>query len=161
MQSKCFGETAVFKGMIYASTLAAALCAGIDTADAASRAGILQCSHCAVSTPDPDGSTRSVLLGEEGRLNAWGAQGLKTGDTLVVCNGIECVEYTWRGNDRFNSGTVISTVLPPPAQGGGGGGDFGGGYGGGGWDGWGGGGGGGGGGGACCGRVEIGPIEQQ
>ncbi|MBH1665850.1 hypothetical protein I5U73_12090 [Stenotrophomonas maltophilia] len=162
MQSKRFANAASFKGVICASAIAAAFCTAIDTADAAKRASVLQCGHCAVSTPDPDGSTRSVLLGEKGRLNSWGAQGLKTGDTVVVCNGIECVEYTWRGNDRFNSGTVISTVLPPPAQGGGGGGggDFGGGYGGGSWGDW-GGGGGGGGGGDCCGRVIVGPIEQQ
>ncbi|UUS13298.1 hypothetical protein NMB32_14385 [Stenotrophomonas sp. CD2] len=37
------------------------------------------------------------------------------GDIVTVCNGISCVEYTWRG-EQFDSGKEVSNILPPPHE---------------------------------------------
>lgn len=66
MQSKRFANAASFKGVICASAIAAAFCTAIDTADAAKRASVLQCGHCAVSTPDPDGSPAVYYWAKKG-----------------------------------------------------------------------------------------------
>ena len=100
--------------------------------------GVINCtSGCTLATPYPDPVTNQQLSQEvaklnEGRTTVWTAQTrVQSGDVLTVCNGISCVNYTWR-NGKFDSGEVISTVLPPNSQGGGGGGGGGGGTGGGG-----------------------------
>ena len=130
-------------------------------ASAANR-GVLNCSECTVTVPNPDEATYRVLSRERERLSpssgtVWQvANRMKPGDTLTVCNGIVCADYTLRYNQVFDSGTVVSTVLPPTSSVGGGGCV--------------GGGGGGGGGsgpisGGChgnCGggRVDVGELEQ-
>lgn len=94
--------------------------------------GVINCTAgCTLTTPYPDPVTNQQLSQEvqklnDGRTTVWTAQTrVQTGDVLTVCNGISCVNYTWRGAG-FDSGEVISTVLPPNSRGGGGGGGGGG-----------------------------------
>lgn len=124
--------------------------------------GVIQCAiGCTLSTPNPDEGTSKLLSDEIDRRNptrgkVWNVSRpdrILVGDIVTVCNGISCVEYTWRG-EQFDSGKEVSNILPPPARGGGGGSGSGSGSGsGGGWI----GGGTGGGGGSCCGRVTVDP----
>jgi uncharacterized membrane protein YgcG len=125
---------------------------------AAKRASVIQCGECSAAVPNPDEATYRALSREKSRLtpkknNAWAlANSIRPGDTMTVCNGIVCADYTWRGGETFDSGDVISTVLPRPARGGGGRGGGGGG-----------GspiGGGGGGGGGGRGKVTVGDVQQ-
>lgn len=123
--------------------------------------GVIQCAiGCTLSTPNPDEGTSKLLSDEIDRRNptrgkVWNVSRpdrILVGDIVTVCNGISCVEYTWRG-EQFDSGKEVSNILPPPARGGGGGGGGSGSGSGGGWI----GGGTGGGGGSCCGRVTVDP----
>lgn len=119
----------------------------------------MNCTNgCTLQIPYPDPVTRQLLNQEvaklnDGRTTVWSAQTrVLVGDVLTVCNGISCVNYTWRGA-VFDSGEVISTVLPPPSNGGGTGGGTGGGNGG-----------GSGGTGGCygnCGNVSIGELDPE
>ncbi|MNY30753.1 hypothetical protein D3C86_1648790 [compost metagenome] len=89
---------------------------------AASRAGVYTCNGCYAQVPNPDDATRAVLRREESRLNSprpfnWNPQGLKVGDSMVVCNVAVCSEYIWRGGDNFDSGNIVSNILPPGASG--------------------------------------------
>jgi len=95
--------------------------------------GVINCrTGCTLETPHPDLVTRQRLIEEvnklnEGRLTVWTAQTkVQPGDVITVCNSISCVNYTWRGK-HFDSGEVISTILPSPHSGGGSGGSGGGG----------------------------------
>lgn len=83
-------------------------------------AGLYTCSACSASVPFPEPATTAFLKKIERKLNAplpqiSGRRGLRAGDTIEVCNGITCVEYTWLGRDDFR-GRVTSTVLPPNAR---------------------------------------------
>ena len=102
--------------------IGAVLVVGATEVPAASRAGVYTCNGCYAQVPSPDDATRAVLRREESRLNSprpfnWNPQGLKVGDSMVVCNVAVCSEYIWRGGDNFDSGNIISNILPPGASG--------------------------------------------
>lgn len=102
--------------------IGAVLVVGATEVPAASRAGVYTCNGCYAQVPNPDDATRAVLRREESRLNSprpfnWNPQGLKVGDSMVVCNVAVCSEYIWRGGDNFDSGNIVSNILPPGASG--------------------------------------------
>jgi len=102
--------------------LGGALVAFSGAAQAARNVGNFDCTECGVLVPKPDAATLAFLRSQERKFNSprpfnFSPQGLKVGDSLVVCNGLVCSEYIWRGDAEFDSGEVISTILPPEAMG--------------------------------------------
>lgn len=70
--------------------------------------GVIQCSiGCMLTTPNPDEGTSKLLSDEIDRRNPtrgsiWQVtrpDRIMVGDIVTVCNGISCVEYTWRGEN--------------------------------------------------------------
>ncbi|WMJ68364.1 hypothetical protein [Stenotrophomonas sp. 24(2023)] len=99
---------------------AASLLVAFSAGAQAGSAGLYTCNACSASVPFPEPATTVFLKNIERKLNApipriSGRRGLRVGDTIEVCNGITCVEYTWLGRDDFR-GRVTSTVLPPNAR---------------------------------------------
>lgn len=134
MQAKSVERFSIFGRTSISFLLGATLLLASTSVQARRHPVAIQCTTgCKLEVPYPDLATTDLLASEIDRRNPkrgriWQVTGpdrILNGDTVLVCNGISCVEYTWRGG-HFDSGKEVSNILPPPARGGGGGGGNGG-----------------------------------